>query len=171
MEVRLPVALNRIMRRYTVGNQMGQAHCALNAESLAHRGVAHIGVDQQHLAAVFGECSRQIRAQCGLAFGRAGGSHHNHIGHRLIGQHEHHIGAQASNLFCLAGGRAGDNHRRRTGISLIAAQRPQYGSIDNSGNIRIAANTGVQQILDKGNHDAENDTDRKTCRQIELDVG
>ena len=80
MEVRLPVALNRIMRRYTVGNQMGQAHCALNAESLAHRGVAHIGVDQQYLAAVFGECSRQVHAQRGLAFGRAGGSHHNHIG-------------------------------------------------------------------------------------------
>ncbi len=161
MEVRLPIALNRIMRRYTVGNQMGQAHCALNAESLAHRGVAHIGVDQQHLEPLPFSANAVARFVLNVVLPLDGWwkSPQSHwiTAHRAARTSHWCAGVES---LLPRGGRAGDNHRRRTGISLIA-QRPQYGSIDNSGNIRIAANTGVQQILDKGNHDAENDTIRQ----------
>ena len=75
---------NQALGAHIAGQQVRKTALVGQAQRLVHRGLAHIGVDQQHMLAQLGEVDRQRDGRGRFAFSLAAASDHEALG-RAIG--------------------------------------------------------------------------------------
>ena len=172
VQVRLPVALDHVLRGHLTGEHMGQTRMPFDTQMVGDGRVAQVGVDEQHLSTVLGQCGGHVHGGRGLAFGRGDRADDDHLALTgdAVGLQERDVGADTAVLLGDRAARLGDDDRLLLQQDLIVRDAADRRGSEDASDIGGRVDTGVEHLTNNCEADTQDDTDDQAGRKIERHV-